>query len=331
MEYSIIREIEKFDQKCLSLGGDIQVNKLADFVYLVSPELKSYQPKLGKEIDLTLMAITHGNEFVGVRVLNDVLDFISNESFQLKISVCFVLGNPWAARENKRFLEADLNRSFARDSLTAKEHHRARELEGVLSSTSYLVDLHQTREKSESPFFIFPYSKGSFTFAREISSEIPIVTHWGKPFSKTGQCTDEFVNGQSGTGLTIELGQNGFDAYKIEVGFKAILRVLEVVEGKLYKNEVIELDDDHDVFTWLDIVEFPESGSASLKPGYFNFVEIVDGENFGEKDGEPLIASENCKILFPYYPNKTEKKSAELCRLLKKIKLSELPVDSLEN
>ena len=325
MEYSITREIEKFEQKFQSLRGDIQIKKLAEFAYLVTPKSKKIQSKTGKQIDLTLMAITHGNEFVGVKVLNDILDFIDQDSFELGLSVCFILGNPWAAQKNQRFLEADLNRSFARAELTAKEHHRARKLESILSNSSYLLDLHQTRERSESPFFIFPYSVGGFRFARQISSEIPIVTHWGKPFSKSGQCTDEFVNSQGGTGITIELGQNGFDIYKIAAGFKAILRALEVVESKIYKGVDLEPDADPHVFTWLDIVEFPESGDAALKPGYYNFKELPAGEEYGQKDGVPMNASADCRILFPYYPNTTEKKSAELCRLLKKIELSDLP------
>ncbi len=325
MDYNIVSEIENFDLKCQQLEGDIHVEKLADFVYLLSPKTKPYPANPAKDIDLTLMAITHGNEFVGVRVLNEILNFISQDSYQLRLSICMILGNPAAAKRNQRFLEADLNRSFARVEWSAKEHHRARELEGVLLRTSYLLDLHQTRERSEMPFFIFPYSKGGFSFARQISWEIPIVTHWGKPFSKVGQCTDEFVNNQGGTGITLELGQNGFDVYKISAGFRAALQTIQVVESNLYKKQPLKVNDSHEVFTWLEVVEFPESGDASLAPGYYNFKTVAAGETYGVSDGRSLVASTESKILFPYYPNNTERKSAELCRLLKKIPVSELP------
>ena len=63
-------------------------------------------------IDLTVMAVTHGNEVAGIAVINRLLEHIQENVDFLSFSLGIILGNTPASRENVRFRQRDLNRSF---------------------------------------------------------------------------------------------------------------------------------------------------------------------------------------------------------------------------
>ena len=80
-------------------------------------------------ISLTLMALTHGDEVAGLAVLNELLEFLQAGVVALRGGLALLLGNYPAALAGKRFLQRDLNRSFAlQDSAKELEAQRAREL-----------------------------------------------------------------------------------------------------------------------------------------------------------------------------------------------------------
>ncbi len=176
VEYDIQKEINSFVMTLGTLkGAGYDVEQLADYAYLVSPQKKARiaLPE-DRPIALTLMALTHGNETAGVAVLNELLRMLAGTALNFNIPICFVLGNPWAAKEGQRYLEKDLNRSFGSDRQNTREERRAKNLENILKQTNFLLDFHQTIEPSENPFFIFPHTKQGFDFARDISIRTPV-------------------------------------------------------------------------------------------------------------------------------------------------------------
>ena len=246
--------------------------------------------------------------------------------------MAFILGNPWAARENKRFLERDLNRSFALQDSGSREGRRARELTAVLKDTAYIVDFHQTSRPSERPFFIFPYNERSYRFAREIGPRHTIVTHWGKPFSAEGMCSDEFVNSQGGTGISLE-SAIGFDPYQIAVGVEASLWAIKAVGEARSGGEAFSrrrLDAAPQLYTWADIVAWPADGLVDLDEGWSNFKDVGAGQRLGAVGGKPLNARVSGKILFPKYLTREQQQEllsrpTELCRIMRPISEAELP------
>jgi succinylglutamate desuccinylase len=259
-------EIERFDFLSQKLSSNYRVASGGPSHSIVlEPAAKMSAPK---RIGLTVMAITHGNELAGLKVVNEVLVFLQKAQIKLSYPVCFALGNPAACSRNQRFIESDLNRSFGRQSEPATaEQRRARELEPLLRDSLFFLDIHQTREPSKEPFFIFPYTKLGLAFAGEIDRDIPVVTHWGKPFSKDGQCTDEYVNAQGGTGITIELGQNSFSTFSTGAGFRAVLKAILTVKEYLETQSFQCTPDQQQLYTWSEIIEYPSSGEARLTPG----------------------------------------------------------------
>jgi len=331
-------QIERFESffsdYSSSLSGDLTIERLCEFGWLLKPRRTAVSLPVGKSIGLTLMGITHGNEWAGAAVLNDTLSHIAAGSINLNLPVAFVLGNPWAARQNKRFLERDLNRSFARQHPRLREERRAVELMNVLQRTAYILDFHQTMRRSDRPFFIFPYSVQSLAFARQVMPRLTVVTHWGKPFSAEGMCSDEYVISQGGTGISLELGQNGLDPYQIAVGVDAALWAIRSAAMTCAGDEdglrrrVISYE--ADLYTWASIVPWPETGLVELIEGLENFREVRSGERLGVVDGQPLLATGDGKILFPKYLTRQQQsqqttRPTEVLRIMRPLRIEELP------
>jgi len=337
MTSTIDRELDWFVSFPERAGAHLTVERLADYGWLVRPRgVVSEVLPGGKRIALTLMGITHGNEWAGLAVLNHLLALLDSRVCTLTVPVAFLLGNPWAARENRRFRECDLNRSFARPAPTLAEEQRAADLAPVLADSAYLVDFHQTARVSGRPFFIFPFNRNSFGFARDVAPRLTVVTHWGKPFSAEGMCTDEYVNSQGGTGISLELGQNGFDPYQIAVGVEASLWALQaathylrdgVPPGRLVASR---LPAEPEIYTWAEIVPWPAQGVVELDEDWTNFKSVAQGQALGKLDGRPLLAPASGLMLFPKFLTREQQanlttRPTELCRIMRRVGVDALP------
>ena len=275
MKALIQSKIDTFEILVKNLATDFSVSKQAELAYTIKPK-----ESLSEEIDLTVMAVTHGNELAGLSVINRVLEQIVDQPKLLNFNLAVVLANTPASFENVRFRKRDLNRSFDfKGECDSFEVKRAKELEPLLRKTKLLIDIHQTIEASKSGFFIFPFSKGSFELAHSLCEELPIVTHWGGGFSKDGKCTDEFVNENGGIGLTVELGHKGFDLYQESLGFNIVMKGFAVVTSGLVDIKNIDREN---IYSWSHIEKYPE-GDVELKDGLVNFQEINKDELYIHK------------------------------------------------
>ncbi len=293
-----------------------------------------------KQVDLTFAAVIHGNEVGGLAVCNRILEAVLEEPEKLQINLGFILGNPEASLENIRFKDRDLNRSFDRLENQTTEDRRARDLEKILKQTRFLLDFHQTREPSAFPFFISPYTQQSFLFAGAICDEIPMVTHWGKPFSGQGRCSDEFVNCNNGVGLTLELGKNGYDLRQILCGLWAGQKAIDVITklptGALDCAAKKPPKASRKIYTWAEAIGCPDP-EGYMKPGYQNFSPVKKGEHLGTvldsvtKKPQKIFANHDGFILFPKYldPEKRNHHATvamEFCRIVKEISENDLGV-----
>jgi succinylglutamate desuccinylase len=286
-----------------------------------------------KKYPYVVSAIIHGNEVGGISSVNDFLELYLSGSLTNDVPTVVFLGNVRAAEMDMRFVERDMNRSFNMDDLVTHEARRAKDLESIMLGAGFYLDIHQTKKKSSTGFFIFPFKKESFEFARSMLPRTPIVTHWGTPFSSEGMCSDEFVNKRGGTGLTLELGQNGFDPYNVALGLKGILAGYNYVRKKLYGESDPQVIGSRvalkgDVYTWEQVVPYPEHGEVFLDSGWDNFKSVKEGKRMGTVDGKELYAPCDGFMIFPNYTKIAPKdlsRPKELYRLMKKIPESELP------
>jgi succinylglutamate desuccinylase len=93
-----------------------------------------------------LVGGTHGNEWTGVTIVKHLKHRIN----QSQLEVSFVLANPKAHEINRRFVDIDLNRVFARihqnEKIEAYEYQRGLELIELFHQRpeSVIIDLHTT-------------------------------------------------------------------------------------------------------------------------------------------------------------------------------------------
>ena len=92
----------------------------------------------------------HGNETVGIDVLEAILEMINDSRLQVG-TLNLIAGNPSALEQNIRFIEQDLNRCFGEmPKNPTLEHKRAAELKPILAKTGILLDIHSTMKPSKS-------------------------------------------------------------------------------------------------------------------------------------------------------------------------------------
>ncbi|RXJ74451.1 aspartoacylase [Veronia nyctiphanis] len=108
---------------------------------------------MSKINNVAIVGGTHGNEFTGIYLLKkwrESPDIIKRSSFSTET----VFGNPNGFRDNKRYLDCDLNRQFAQEDLANPElmnyeQSRAKAINTQLgpkgnSRTDLIIDLHNT-------------------------------------------------------------------------------------------------------------------------------------------------------------------------------------------
>lgn len=323
MQSKTEQALVRFETACENwIDAPGRMQKIQAFAYVWHPP--RLLPRLSKPIGLTLQAITHGNELGGIEVLLECIRLIKGRILQAEFPIAFILGNADAALADRRFVKRDLNRSFGRGSREDLEDARARVLEPILQDSAFFLDYHQTIEPSLQPFFIFPYTPRCLDFASALHESIPIITHWGQPFSKDGMCTDEFVNHKGGVGITLELGQKGFDIYHTAVGVQTALAAVHYAHCQLSGEPLQKVSRlGADLYTWKAVI--PYEDGMMLKEGLFNFQVIKKGDRLGIKGSEPIAAPNDGWLLFPKYmrdPGAPAPK--EIYRIVKKISPDQL-------
>lgn len=109
---------------------------------------------------------THGNEYTGVWVVKRFRSCpVLTQRRGLHVST--LLSNPQAIRENRRFIDTDLNRAFAGDilndcELPGYEHNRAKAINALLGpkgespKTDFMIDLHTSTANMGVTFCLQP-------------------------------------------------------------------------------------------------------------------------------------------------------------------------------
>lgn len=333
----IEQELQQFYNHFNKLKNKYTILEFGEDMYIISPLenpciLPTQADPSDKKIAMTIGALTHGNEWAGLGVVNDILSLLATDIFSLKVSLGIVLGNVAAARVNKRFLEHDLNRCFVRKQAAQQtwslEEKRAKSMEPFLAQTQYFIDLHQTILRSDEAFFIFPYDRSSFEFARAISPLHAVVTHWGKGFSTEGMCTDEFVIHSGAKGISFETGQNGFDPYQISTGVQLVLSAIAFVQAQYLGEDFPSSKSQKEkgkIYTFKHSVPYPQNGLVQLKEGFYNFKNIEKGDFLAQIAENPLLSPISGKLLFPKYVDAKSSRPSELLRILGEIAESDLP------
>src|SRR3989344_9145478 len=104
--------------------------------------------------NIVIMAGVHGNESFGVTALKEIIPSLSIEKGKITI----IFANLEAIKQNKRFIEYNLNRCFFKEQANkiknTLEGRTAREIIPYLNQADYLLDIHSSNSKDSVPFMI---------------------------------------------------------------------------------------------------------------------------------------------------------------------------------
>lgn len=313
--YQSAVEYEEFHQ----LADKLAAHKCADDAYIIGERAGG--------IDLALMGITHGDEVAGLALMNELLRKLlrqRHDNVKLPISLALILGNYQATMKGVRFIERDLNRCFDLRDNTSLEGQRAHQLAPLLQSCRYLIDFHQTAERSAHSFSIFPFSEKNLAWARAVHGDYPIVTRFGagEQFSAAGMCTDEYVLQQGNIGITIELGQKGYDPPQIKHGLKvacqAVTQVAQVAQ--VAQGGITTARTPIDLYITAETVNFPDDGVFQLAPDLYNFKPLAKGDLLATFSDQQLTCAIDGYALFPKYHINRSSPPSEICHVLKKLR-----------
>lgn len=258
------------------------------------------------ELDLLITGLIHGDEVIGIQIINRFLE--ENNLADMPIKIGFLLGNIDAYRKNVRYVESDLNRSFASIQVITLEHKRALEIASIVQKAKYIIDIHQTIEPTLRPFFIFPHHEKLIKMANALLPEVPIVTFAENGFSKNGKTMIEYALNVGRLGMAIECGQKGFND---EISLK-MQNVLSDLIDKLSSN--IDLSTT-DIFVNQILQTIDYHDGDELIPGLQSHQVVKKDEVIGKKaDGENILSPVDGYIYFPKY-GELAKQTRILCEI----------------
>lgn len=185
----------------------------------------------GKSIVIT--AGIHGNEVCGIEAFNELIPSINIE----KGNVFFIYGNLKAIKENKRFIEKNLNRCFIvpqpKEIENSLEGKTAKEIIKILDKCEVLLDIHASNSPDSIPFIVC--EPNNFQIAEYLSFK-KVVSNFDK--FEPGS-TEHYMNLKGKQGIGIECGYIKDKAGK-ELAKQTIIDFLtinEAISGKVSKKK----------------------------------------------------------------------------------------------
>lgn len=186
--------------------------------------------KQGKNV--VVLAGVHGDESFGVKMLEELIPKLNINAGK----VTFIFANLKAINENKRFMEANLNRCFFRKQpkniVNTLEGKTAREIISYLDEADFMLDIHASFTRDSIPFIIC--QPQSFEFAKILPFNI---LSWNWDEFEPGS-TDYYMNIQNKIGICIECGYM-YDVKSEERGKKALMNFL--IKTGIIKGQVKEI------------------------------------------------------------------------------------------
>lgn len=257
---------------------------------------------------IVFSCMIHGNEYGTLPAAVRLLDDLRSGRVAPGGPVTILLGNPEAARAERRFIDFDLNRAWAFvEGREGHEHRRARELRPILDDADLLLDMHQTILESATPFWIFPWNPVFGAWARILqTAPVGLTRAPGEAFAGGDlKCVDEFVRDRRVPAFCVELGAKGFDDEQANNAYRTMLRMIEVVDAiQAGETTLQQAAADQPPIEWFTTVHREAWGSPDrqLAPGLLNWSRVEANVDLSDTGSPPIVPSTSGVVLFPKYP-----------------------------
>lgn len=218
---------------------------------------------------ILLLGSQHGNELLG-----DMLyEYIQTHHHDLLATISFIIGNPRAHKQNKRYTESDMNRSYA-STVDSYESRQARRVLSYIKKHNFdlVLDLHTTVCVQPPCFIIESVNDSNRAFLR--SSSIDKIVMMRHDIVRTS------LIGTARQVVSIEVSNNDINADLLEslcLDLKRFVtqthhnieRYEYVVESLIAKNTISNVD---------------AARLRNFEMSAGNFIPILVGENSYKKN-----------------------------------------------
>ncbi len=307
---------------------------LAQFTAAAKPTIHDYRWSHhhdGKRHDTHIVfgCMVHGDEHGSLPAIVALVEALNNGSLDFGGRLSVFIGNPEAGLENVRYLEADLNRVFLDTGHGRHEDLRARQLMPILEHADVFIDFHQTILETQHPFYIFPWNKTGWHWARAVSTCDTWVTRDpSHGFSSGSKCGDEYVVDRGRTGITLELSAKGFNDRAEALCWQTICNTLALADTIHAGDTIATLAGKKPdlQFYQTTFAQRFDSPQLALKPGLVNFQAVTRGQKLHTASSPAITVPADGMLLFPKYPNRVEddvskSRPNEIYRLINKMKV----------
>ena len=251
--------------------------------------------------------MVHGNEFGSLPAALRIMTALRSGEITYGGTVTVFIGNPEAALENRRYLEADLNRVFLATKGTTHEERRARQLMPILDAADVFLDFHQTILETAHPFYIFAWNTDAWQWARATqATPIWVTRNPTAQFSSGTKCTDEYVCDRGRPGMTLELSQKGFSDDAESLCWNAMVKTLRVADAVGMGTAIETLAPSEPDFRFMttEYAEPFDNPAKRLRPGLVNFQTVRAGQSLNAPGSPTMVAPRDGALLFPKYPER---------------------------
>ncbi len=235
--------------------------------------------------NLVVLAGVHGNEICGIKAFDKLIPKLKIESGK----VTFIYANLEAIKQNKRFIEKNLNRCFLQeqyeDIKNSLEGRTAREIIPYLEKADIMLDIHASATKGSQPFVICDESLMDEANIFDVKLVVCNFDEF-EPGS-----TDYYMNQLSKKGFGIECGYLD-DPKSQKIAKKAIINFL--ISNKSIKGNLKIRKDQK----FLKIISLYKNKFGIFKKSReFSDFELLDGKIIVGSDGDKTVYGNKGDIL----------------------------------
>lgn len=249
---------------------------------------------------LGVSVMIHGDEVGPLEGLIDFMEALAEGRIEFPGVFTCLIGNPEAARLQRRFVDLDLNRVIEpitpdHERPLAHEVLRAQRLLPLLDQFDLYIDFHQTILDSIHPFYICPWNVDTWRWMRIMGGAKMWVTRHPERGGGGLKCADEYVRQRGVPSVALELGVLGFSAQARSRVWRSLVRVInalvELDQGEITLEQLAEQQPE--LIFYETHTRYPfDDPALQLAPGWVNFSPVEEGMTLTAEFGEDANVNE---------------------------------------
>ena len=327
IEHTIAYADEPIQAKHITLTDGAEVT-------LLDCGVVRFEPNSASKLSLVISCGVHGNETAPIEIVSQLVSDLLSGEVSSAVRVLFILANPWATAEDRRFVDLNMNRLFCgqwqHEDQSLKEVKRAASLEAYVTNffaeepVTVVQRLHYDchtaiRASARERFAVYPFVPDRILPAQQKAllarADIPTVLLQQERANTFSSFTSVKQDAQSFTlelGKVMPFGANDLSRFS---GIDMLLRAL--ISGKELPSPLAEGIEQFVVHHTLE--KSSESWKFHLPDNAPNFSEYAPGSLIAE-DGNTqyLVGREPEFIVFPNPRVKVGERAGLMLRKLRK-------------